>query len=439
MQHEGSYGDLFINRFNDYYEKNRFTDEARASQILEWMGKFDNSIQCSDSWFNVSAKGLAEYKHCDGDLLLNWKNRGYKTLLDILRVLHSMSCNYRNSRFHCLTSKKIAKQTSELIVVKMQTTMFAKRRQNVEIERSCIHVETDNINIHSRESPKLETSKTCRLFHRSKHKHPDHLEVFPIFENIRCSTEVKKIDYVNPNEITITTHTGEDIKANNVIFTASLGVLKHDYTSLFNPPLPRSKELAINGLNIGTVNKIFLEFSHQWWPTEAADFEFLWPEEEKKKFLEETPAEDHWLLDVFGFFTVDYQPRILCGWITGEGARDMETLPACEVKEKIYGLLKKFLDKKYIIPSPDKILTSKWHSDSSFRGSYSFRSLTSEDRNVWASDLAHPIVTGVNKPIILFAGEATHSHYYSTVHGAVMTGFREANRLIEYYARGSAS
>ena len=38
----------------------------------------------------------------------------------------------------------------------------------------------------------------------------------------------------------------------------------------------------------------------------------------------------------------------------------------------------------------------------------------------------------LNDQIILFAGEATHDHYYSTVHGGVETGFREADRLIDF-------
>lgn len=34
---------------------------------------------------------------------------------------------------------------------------------------------------------------------------------------------------------------------------------------------------------------------------------------------------------------------------------------------------------------------------------------------------------------ILFAGEATHRKYYSTTHGALLSGQREATRLIEMY------
>lgn len=31
----------------------------------------------------------------------------------------------------------------------------------------------------------------------------------------------------------------------------------------------------------------------------------------------------------------------------------------------------------------------------------------------------------------MFAGEATHDYFYSTVHGAVETGWREADRILK--------
>lgn len=49
--------------------------------------------------------------------------------------------------------------------------------------------------------------------------------------------------------------------------------------------------------------------------------------------------------------------------------------------------------------------------------------------------LAEPVYDQHSKPIVQFAGEATHDHYYSTVHGAVETGWREAQRIIDFYSK----
>ena len=35
------------------------------------------------------------------------------------------------------------------------------------------------------------------------------------------------------------------------------------------------------------------------------------------------------------------------------------------------------------------------------------------------------------QPVLLFAGEATHDEFYSTTHGAVFTGRREAERILD--------
>ena len=34
--------------------------------------------------------------------------------------------------------------------------------------------------------------------------------------------------------------------------------------------------------------------------------------------------------------------------------------------------------------------------------------------------------------MLLFAGEATHDHYYSTLHAAYATGVREGSRIVKW-------
>lgn len=75
--------------------------------------------------------------------------------------------------------------------------------------------------------------------------------------------------------------------------------------------------------------------------------------------------------------------------------------------------------------------SSKWFTNTNFRGSYSFWSLETQKRQTSPEELARPILAGSKK--LLFAGEATHSCYYSSVHGALETGQREANRIIDMY------
>lgn len=128
------------------------------------------------------------------------------------------------------------------------------------------------------------------------------------------------------------------------------------------------------------------------------------------------------------------EANILClistGWVTGPSARYMETLTEEQVKIDTMKLLRHFLGARYTIPDPVRVVRSSWGTNEHFKGSYSCRSLTTEQMNTGARDLAAPVENSRGEPVLLFAGEATHTSFYSTVHGAVETGWREADRIL---------
>lgn len=66
------------------------SDEELPSQLreefVEWFHQFINSIDASDNWFDSSSSTLTEYKECDGNHLVSWRNAGYSTILRVLLV-----------------------------------------------------------------------------------------------------------------------------------------------------------------------------------------------------------------------------------------------------------------------------------------------------------------------------------------------------------------
>ena len=71
-----------------------------------------------------------------------------------------------------------------------------------------------------------------------------------------------------------------------------------------------------------------------------------------------------------------------------------------------------------------RILTSQWFQDPFALGSYSNIKIGTSERDVEA--IAAPVGR------IHFAGEATTYHGHGYVHGAMETGLREAQRILDY-------
>ena len=73
-------------------------------------------------------------------------------------------------------------------------------------------------------------------------------------------------------------------------------------------------------------------------------------------------------------------------------------------------------------PPPLASQVTRWRSDPFSRGSYTYPTLGTRAED--PERLAQPVGQR-----LLFAGEGTVSAYFGTVHGALMSGVREAQRL----------
>ncbi|XP_050300409.1 spermine oxidase-like [Anthonomus grandis grandis] len=328
-----------------------------ATLVKNWFKKFMVLLNSAENWSQLSTTSHYAFKGYEGDQLISWGSKGYKTILDVMLQ-----------------------------------------------------------------------------------KIPDPSQTLPIEEMIELNKEVNKIIW-NKEEVTVKCTDGSVYSADHMIMTVSVGVLKEMHKKAFVPGLPEQKVNSIEGIPLGTVNKILLQFPHKWWPDDVKDISFLWSEDERDELIKEFPHGPivngrSWLENLFSFIAIDSHPTVLLGWVNGPTAKLVELLPDDVIIEGTMYMLRKFAGKQYDIPEPNGILRSKWGSNPHFRGSYVHVNSEMERRKANAYDLSTPLM-GENKdrPLILFAGEATHSCRFSTVDGAIETGYREANRIISFYSQ----
>lgn len=247
--------------------------------------------------------------------------------------------------------------------------------------------------------------------------------------SIRYNQQVLHIDWSNTTKcrhehefpLSLVCQDGTKWTAEHVIVTTSIGYLKNHHDTLFHPLLPQYKIAAIENIGFGCTDKIFLEFEHPFWKYGHTKFVgFAWSDEE----LEDNHT---WEKSIYGFEEVYNNPNVLAFWIAGNGAQVMETLPVKVVMDTCIKLIRQFTGNDNI-PLPKNIQRSTWRTNQFALGSYSYATIHSGIPEI--ESLAQPLPS-VDQPALLFAGEATHPCYYSTVHGAYLTGIRAAKQILQ--------
>ncbi|EDW08294.2 spermine oxidase isoform X1 [Drosophila mojavensis] len=276
--------------------------------------------------------------------------------------------------------------------------------------------------------------------------HGDDLNEHGVLKDcIDLNQRVRQVEWDRPDGTVLVSCEKEKYSADQVVITVSLGVLKHSST-LFRPSLPDAHCKAINSMGFGNVCKIFVEFQEKFWPDDWRGFNALWREQDM-------PAQP-WLKDIYGFHVYDHQPRVLLGWACGFHVEGIETMKHSALVEGVVHMLQHFLPNFQVL-RPNNLVISKWGADPAHYGSYSYPSALATENDTGPEKLAQPIHVQVAvsrepsemsissttqaRPVLFFAGEATSSDHYSTVHGAIESGIREAERIISFYRSSTYS
>jgi monoamine oxidase len=223
--------------------------------------------------------------------------------------------------------------------------------------------------------------------------------------DIRLEHPVTRIDYSSAN-VKVETDQAT-FEADAVIVTVPLGVLKAG-SIRFVPPLPERKQQAIERLGMGVLDKIVLQF-----PMAPAD----WPiETELIGYVSQTRREFPTFLNLYHH----NQATILVGFVAGSFARAMEKQPDGDIIARVVGILRSIYGDT--LPGPARAVITRWASDPFALGSYSYVPVGASGDDYQA--LERPVADR-----LFFAGEATIRPHPATVHGALLSGLREAERI----------
>jgi polyamine oxidase len=226
--------------------------------------------------------------------------------------------------------------------------------------------------------------------------------------DIRTKHFVQQVAY-DDTGVQVTTDRGI-FNGSRVIITVPLGVLKLGSIK-FLPALPEPKLAAIKQLGMGALNKLALKFPKQFWSSDPHSMAYI-------NGNQEPNAPDRYI--EFWNWQKYIQEPILVALVSGDFSRSLSQMSRSEATQNIMSDLQAMFGND--IPLPTATLLTKWHDDPFAYGSYSTFSINGSIQD--CDRLAEPIGDRV-----FFAGEATYGKHIGTVHGALLSGKREANRI----------
>lgn len=204
-------------------------------------------------------------------------------------------------------------------------------------------------------------------------------------------------------------------EADMALCTVPLGVLKSGSIK-FIPELPQRKLDGIKRLGFGLLNKVAMLFPHVFWGTDLDTFGHLCDE----------PSRRGEFFLFYSYGTVAGGP-LLIALVAGEAAHKFESMPPTDAVTRVIQILKGIYEPQGInVPEPIQTVCTRWGGDPFSLGSYSNVAVgaSGDDYDILAES--------VGDGRLFFAGEATTRRYPATMHGAFLSGLREAANMANY-------
>jgi monoamine oxidase len=225
---------------------------------------------------------------------------------------------------------------------------------------------------------------------------------------IRLGEKVVSVNYTAA-QIVVVTDKGE-YTADRVVVAVPLGVLKAGHIQ-FTPGLPGTHQDAIEKLEMGVLDKLYLKFDTDFW-SKTSNYDWI------ESIPAATDTAQRWT-EWVNFKRAVGQP-ILLGFNAADAAVEMETLSDAAIVDDAMSRLKSIYGNA--IPNPSGFLRTNWHKDPFTLGAYSFNALGMAEKT--REQLTQP----VNEQLY-FAGEATNQDDWGTVHGAYLSGLRASRQI----------
>ncbi|XP_051119917.1 protein FLOWERING LOCUS D isoform X2 [Andrographis paniculata] len=231
---------------------------------------------------------------------------------------------------------------------------------------------------------------------------------------IHYEKTVQAIRY-GSNGVKVAVSGGQIYEADMALCTVPLGVLKNGSIK-FIPELPQRKLDAIRRLGFGLLNKVALLFPYPFWGNHLDTF----------GHLSDHPSRRGEFFLFYSYATVAGGP-ILIGLVAGEAAYKFEVMEPTDAVERVLRILRDIYEPQGIqVPDPVQTVCTRWGTDPLSCGSYSNVAVgaSGDDYDILAEN--------VGDGRLFFAGEATNRRYPATMHGAFLSGFREAANIAHH-------